>query len=403
VGLRDRLRGRTNPEHEFAREVSDLIRTVLGASVEPLPDFALRITYADGEHITMNLRTFYAEASRLTGAERDARIRTAVLAMAPRPRPQTWDDAAPMLLPAVRSASWAAAAGPVDVVRAPMLPFVAVLCAIDSEHAMTFVTDDDVKRWGVDAPTVHRAAIDNLLLTPMPVLRPQPDAPVVEILGPDGYASSWLAVPGFIEQVGAPIEGDVLVLAPSRDEVRLVGTADPNVVVAELDRAFADYEAAPRQLSPVPYAIDGAVLAPWKPPGDHPARDRVDKARGVLATVEYARQRETLEGLFAKAGADVFVAKHNLMQRPDGSVWSWAAWVRQVDAGLVPQVDFVLLGDNDDQDTTFCVRWDDAVGLAAGGLVPEVGYQPPLWRYAGWPDEPALSTLRDAGLAFPPP
>jgi hypothetical protein len=117
-------------------------------------------------------------------------------------------------------------------------------------------------------------------------------------------------------------------------------------------------------LSPVPYVLTDAGIAPWDPPEGHPARPAALRARGVLATVEYQYQRQILDDLFAKIGEDVFVAGHTLMERDDGSVWSWTSWVRQVDDGLLPEADVVILGDNDDSDARFAVRWADAIRLS---------------------------------------
>jgi hypothetical protein len=52
----------------------------------------------------MNLQNIYVEAQQLGGDARAEWLRRAVLAMAPRPRPASWRDAAPLLMPAVRTA-----------------------------------------------------------------------------------------------------------------------------------------------------------------------------------------------------------------------------------------------------------------------------------------------------------
>jgi hypothetical protein len=124
---------------------------------------------------------------------------------------------------------------------------------------------------------------------------------------------------------------------------------------------------------------------------------------GVLAAVEYGHQQAKLQDLLVKAGDDIFVATYNLMERDDGSVWSWAAWVRGVDDALVPEADVLLLGDNDDPSLRCAVRWADAVRLSGQILQREPGYDPPLWRVSGWPPDPVLAELRKAATEFPPP
>jgi len=112
---------------------------------------------------------------------------------------------------------------------------------------------------------------------------------------------------------------------------------------------------------------------------------------------EYGLQLDVLAGLFEKAGVDVFVAKYTLIERPDGSVWSWCAWVRQVTDGLLPRTDYVCLGDNETKSSLW-VRWDDAVRIAGDALHTEPAYSPPRWRVHGWPNDDVMVALRAAAV-----
>src|SRR5262249_61193520 len=109
------------------------------------------------------------------GDARAERLHRAVLAMVPQPRPAKWRDAAPLLMPAVRTASWANAmitttAGAREPAAVPfgrpLVPFVKVLCAIDSEHSMTFATAADLAAWGVSDDEALRTASANLARMP---------------------------------------------------------------------------------------------------------------------------------------------------------------------------------------------------------------------------------------------
>ena len=91
------------------------------------------------------------------------------------------------------------------------------------------------------------------------------------------------------------------------------------------------------------------------------------------------------------------------MQRPDGSLWSWARWVRQVTNGLLPRADLVALGDNDHPDARFTVTWQDAFRLAGDALQEDADYDPPRWRHRGWPDNDTLALLRANAVPLPPP
>jgi uncharacterized protein YtpQ (UPF0354 family) len=398
--------GRRKPEQsaeeQFSDEVIVLCRELLGARAKSRPDFALEIARPDGRAITMNLQNVFLEMRDLSGEERAMRLRTALLALAPQPRPNTWDLAAPKLLPAVRAVSWkaaATAASSAQTLHRPFLPYLDLMYAIDFENAMTYVTESDLQAWKVDQNEVERLACNNLLDQPMSV---GSVGPLRLIVGPDGYSSSWLATPEALRRVAHDLGDEVIAVAPSRDQLRLLPLHDPDLVVSELRNAEEDYQKEARRLSPVPYLIGVDDLTSWVPSADHPARHHVERAHALLAMFEYEQQKLVLQDLFTKVGDDVFVAQFSLIQRKDGTVWSWAVWAKQVSAGLVPRVDVLLFGDNDNADSKFAVRWDDAMALAGDALQPEPGYEPPRWRYGGWPNGTTVANLRERAVSFPP-
>ena len=388
-----------SPEDRFADEMAKLTRNLLGVRVRRRDDFALDIGDDEAPR-TMFLHNVYQEAGRLEGEERARLLRTSVLALAAPIRPTSWDEAAPLLLPAVRAVGWAAAPagiGAHPLVRRGLVPFVSLVCAVDSEHAMSFVTEPDLPLWGVAEAEVFDRALANLGEQQLEVGLADG---LADVMGPDGYASSWLALPQALAQVAADVGGTVVAVAPSRDSLVLVDADRHELVVDVLTQALAEYEDATRRLSPLPYLVDGDGLRPWRPPAGHPAAAVVDRADHVLAAVEYGDQRRALEDLFERAGEDVFVGPCTTMLGPGEQLWSWTTWARQVDAGLLPRADYVMFGDLDDESATVCVRWDDVVRLA-GAAWEATGYDPPLWRYDGWPDEAVMAALR--AVATEPP
>lgn len=393
-------RHKESPEKLFAEEVIDLVRVLLGVEARELPGFALAIPQPGSTSMTMNLHNIYIETQALVGEDRASRLRTAVLAMVPVPRPDTWKAAAPLLLPAIRPTSWAAAGGANTALCKRIAPFVVQMLVLDSEHSMTYVTDDDLSRWGVDAGFVHQTAVRNLLDMPFELER---HGAVAAVLGPDGYTSSWLAAPAILASLGAGIGAPVIALASDRDDLRLVTASDTSAITDELVRALRDFGQHPRRLSPVPYVVAPDAIAPWDPPPDHPARLHVERATSMLAMTEYSEQQAVLDDLHGRLGEDVFIAEHNLVEREDQSMWSWAAWVRQVTDGLLPRVDYVLLADNEDLNTALCLRWDDALRHGRSALTQERNYDPPLWRHHGWPDDDVLAVFRSVAVPFPPP
>jgi hypothetical protein len=195
---------------------------------------------------------------------------------------------------------------------------------------MTFATESDLKAWNVTEQDAMDKAEENLRSRPIEVGRTESTAIVV---GPDGYVSSWLAVPAALARVAADIGEVVIAIAPARDVLWLADSEDQTETVQMLERAIAEYKGAPRQLSPVPYLVRPEGIEVWEPAASHPARGLVERAVRLLAAVEYGYQQTKLQDLMNKGGEDVFIAKYNLMQREDGSVWSWSSWVKRSRTG----------------------------------------------------------------------
>lgn len=387
-----------SPEDRFADEMMALAQSLAGFKAERIDGFRLRLELPDGRAIVMNLGNIYLEAQKLTGEERAARLRTAVLAMAPPPRPETWAEAAPKLMPAVRSVSWLTGPpGPRPISRT-FLPFLRLMCAIDSEHALSYVTDDDLSKWGVSDERAFDTAATNLAARTVQIGRA---GQIAIVMGPDGYTSSWLAAPSKLYRFAGDVAPEVVAVAASRDSLVLVDVADFRATLKVMEEEIAGYQKTPRQLSPVPYRVTATGVEVWDPPRNHPAAPLVEKAQRLLANVEYNQQGAALDERLAKSGQDVYVASHSLVGLPDGSVWSWAVWVKQVTNGLLPQVDVVVMGDNDHKDDRFGVAWADAISLAADWLVLEAEYDPPRWRYRAWPPAATVAALRSVAVPFP--
>jgi uncharacterized protein YtpQ (UPF0354 family) len=155
------------------------------------------------------------------------------------------------------------------------------MCAIDSEHAMTFATDADLAAWGVTDDQAMRTASDNLARMQVRVARSGPEA---TFLDPDGYISSWLAAPSVLAQIAGNLGSTVIALAPSRDRLMLLDVEDAAAAFRLLESALQEYQSAPRRLSPVPYLVRDGRVEPWQPPAGHPARPIVDNATRILAS-----------------------------------------------------------------------------------------------------------------------
>lgn len=374
-----------------------MVRETTGLEAVAGPDFSLTIPRPGREPTDMHLQNIYAETSRLEGrARRDMLVRAVRGILGSPSRPEAWEAAATMLRPAVRAVSWVAAGGSARVLCQPLVPFVQAMIAIDFPDTMTFATVDDLKVWGVDEAEVQRTAVANLKTHFVALAQA---GPVGTMLGPDGYISSWLAAPEPLSEITAGLFGpEPVAIAIGRDYLQIVDTTDPDVVCAQLREALDAYPNVPRQLSPVPYLIRAQGIEPWQPPAGHPAAHLVHHTQSLLAQVEYEQQKNVLQGVLEEAGEDVFVGGYQLMQRTDGTVWSWSAWPHRVTNGLIPHTDYIVIEDSDDDSSHIIVAWDDVIRIAGASLRAETGHDPPRWRYHGPPDETAMTTLRNQAV-----
>jgi hypothetical protein len=381
---------RKTPEDKFADEVAGVAQSLLNASVTRRPEFALDISIPGRSTVTMFLDNVYRESHGVPKDERLARLRTAVFAMNAPERPQTWDEARGQLLPAVRATSWVTAAGD-KVLSKPFLPLTKTLVAIDSEHAMTYVVEEDLDRWGVDLDAVADEAQANLSGYAIPHERL--GAGWV-ITGPDGYASSWLTQPKRLLALAEDLAAPVIVFAPSRDVVVVTSASDP--ALEQLQRQMIQtYQEAPRSLSPCPYVVEAGGLSPWLPPAGTSSAELASRAAHLLELVEHEDQTARLEKEFEESGEDTYSGAYGVGEGAGEDLWSFTTWARGVSSGLLPRADVVALIDVDGGDPPLLVRWDDVMKHAAGALTPRAGLDPPRWHYTGWPSEAAMAKLAE--------
>lgn len=105
-------------------------------------------------------------------------------------------------------------------------------------------------------------------------------------MGPDGYASSWLAIPDALEQFSESLGDDVVAVAKSRDSLRLIDASNRLFLRDALERVIEEYQDEPRQLSPLLYRIGNGEMTVWVPPPDDPCYPLVIAAHAVLAATE---------------------------------------------------------------------------------------------------------------------
>jgi hypothetical protein len=359
------------------------------------------------------LGNLYSECDGAGPEERDERIAAFVAAVVDvSATPGTWDEAAPLLRPLMRTVTHhLAVADKIEQVRRPAWPFVAEFVVVDLPTKMAFVTTKDLEQWGVPEAAVFDQAHHNLTGSAQATaadLTAEPKQLIRLVDDGNAYWASHLFVDGWLAAVAPKDGGRPLFFVPDTTGALLVGAAPgdgPDDLAPIFEHVESQYREAARPISPVAYTVDdtGAVV-PFTVPAGHPLHAITHRSAVLLAAQEYAAQAEHLEQFEFDDpfwGDDLmmpFVAQYGVGERQDGSVFSVASWGDQVDT-LLPRADFVAFGyDTGNGLDAFYVAWDDVTREVE--LVPDPGFAPDRFRLRAWPPPEVVERLRRAAVAL---
>lgn len=403
-----------SPEEAFRQEVLRIAEAApFIASVSAAADaYALDLTYADGEQMKCFLGNLYAETRDVSPEERQLRVLHFLSVMSERPElPETWEDAAEMLLPVLRpSTFFQHGVGPDEPgkqpVRRPFLPFLSEALAIDHESAMAYAIVDNLEKWGVDPERAHARALENLQKVAaqgIELYDPTAAYRIWHVVSGDAYESSRLLLPGWLASFRDRVSGRPVAAIPERSTLLVTGDEDPTAIERLIASADREFRAAPRSISPALYTVDdGGRVVPYVLPPEHPLHGRVHEGQVHLAAVEYGSQKPKLQAELAERGDDVFVASYSVVQREsDGGVVSYCTWGENVDS-LLPRTDLVGFVGGDFEAGSgwhFLVPWEVVAREAAACWCEAPGVDPPRMRTLSWPAPDVLETLRRHEIA----
>lgn len=278
---------------------------------------------------------------------------------------------------------------------AAVMPYLAEMAVLDGPEATRYVGAGQAAVWGVPPAEVFAAARGNLgRRTPLPEGSPT-DGPIMLRFVEDGrsFWSSCLLLDGWLAGLADRVGGRPVAFVPDQ-ETLIVVADEPAILDTLFDMIEADYAAAVRALSPVPYVSDAnGRTVPYDAPPGHPLYQRVRRAERVLAVREYARQAELLAGTYDRAYPGAALADLSLTAHPEGPTFTATTWPAQGSA-LLPHADLVAFSVADGE--LFHVPWAEVVEHAPPRPVADL--RPPRYLADGWPAEPALTALRAAAV-----
>jgi hypothetical protein len=389
---------------DFVAEVLAEMRAQGAAGARFDPDrfaVAYQRDVASAQPVWMYLATLFAECEREPGSRVERIRRYVTTLLGAQEPPADWASVRPLLRPVLRGAMFgrSAEAGRPTVLRRPAQPFLDELVVIDRPTSMSYVTTAMMATWGAGDEDVFGSARANLAGPAAPStaveLAGEPaEGPVLLRFVDDGdaYWPSHLLLDGWLAGLAARVGGPPVAFVPDANTL-LVTAAAPDGLPPLLQLVIDEYLEAPRRLSPMGYTVDGAGrVVPYAPPRGHPAEALSGRAERLLASREYAAQRE----LFDQAPVPEYVANVDLYVRDDGTVFTVTAWAVAI-ASLLPRTDFVGLVAEAGAEPFF-VPWS---AVADAGLLAEaVEYRPVRYRAAADPDPALVAGLR-AGAVRP--
>jgi len=363
---------KTLTRDEFSQIVSHELKRI-GLSKKIIYDreaFALRWDTDAGTTSVFNLHNAYHEYCN--APDGDPRVRalrkfTEGALESPHLECATFDQARPLILPAVKDASylWATVQPVLDrhgatnptFDAADSLPVhnrfsgcrrIQLLYVIDGPSVRRHISRGMLKTWGVDLDTVHATAFENLRQLPPPAIRRLPRQ-TYQITG-DMNVGPRLLDPDFMRQF--KVHGDPVALLPDSVSVFLGGSDDHDSlqIIAEMGSMAMDRSSSDRCGYPI--RRSGKQWVDYNP-SSVGLRSLKDKWNADL----YDMQQQVLGEKEGRVFTDLKVAR----RREAAETRTVAIWPDQSGV-LLPAGDYVLVLRPSDRQ--YLVPWDVCLRIA---------------------------------------
>ena len=399
--LRDRFSSKPSIE-SVAREAIALLRANGAQSAEFDPKMNEVRSERDGTKSNIYLGNLFHEYTQAPRAERPAVLRKFVLgnAIEAAEMPDTYEAAKSRLLPIVRTAADEAMGllsaqrlsstrddNPARLASRPLAGPLIVGLAFDTPNAIRRIDTRQLESWQVDFERVLDDALQNLRGLPEHGGWQHIAAGVWRGAWGDSYEPSRILLPDLIRRLDV---ADPVALMPVRNALLVCSARNEEGLAVMAALAKAAIESEPRWLSLTPLALVGERWEVFTPPASC-ARAFAELALHDLAQ-SYAGQKDLLDDLHQRRGADIFVASATGVEK-DGQLMTYSVWTEGVDT-LLPRTDLVVLSRLKDGQLgqTIFVPWDAAVAMLSELMEP-TDHVPARFRARQFPDAQQWSAL----------
>jgi uncharacterized protein YtpQ (UPF0354 family) len=208
----------------------------------------------------------------------------------------------------------------------------------------------------------------------------------------DSYDAARLILPNVIDRL--QVTGDPVAAVPNRDTLIVTGSGDEEGLKKLVELASEELE-KPRPLSGTVLRRTKNGWEPFLPGMDSPLFNKFMMMQTAVLAPDYQYQKELLDQLYRDVGADIFVAKYQVMRHEDnGSVISVCVWTRD-QISLLPETSHITFFDDTlpaNERVIGPVKWEDAFRIVGNKMIKQ-DLSPPRYKVEGFPSPEQLKEM----------
>jgi hypothetical protein len=340
---------------EFAKRMIEAVHTAGDATPIHYDADEFRLVTEGEDRQIFNLTNVYREYCAANPDKQKTLLRNAVRSWFSRLKgiPESYEDAAPDLLPVVRNRSafeFVRLRTRLEDMGTPNWPYrpladhLGVGLVFDLPESIVQIQQHQFDEWGVSFEDAFGRACRNLWEISLHEFQ-DPHPGVWASPWRDNHDVARLLLPELIKH--HDVKGQPVLMLPNRDTLLLTGSEDEAGLAYVVERVQAAME-QPRFLTGLAFRLVNDFLEPFLPDAVH-----------------------------EKTGEDVFVASYSALQNKDtGRVHTYCVWSEDVDA-LLPETDrifFVKQGDGDEAEMVCGAEWDKVREVVGDLMEPQETY-----------------------------
>lgn len=273
----------------------------------------------------------------------------------------------------------------------PLAEHLTVELVLNYPESVVIVSDKMLEGWQVSFDEALKIARENLWAR---------SNEEFEEIHPGLYRSAWRdthdASRMFLHELvwQLKVKGDHLAMLPNRSTLLVCGAND---VAAQVEMAKLAEEGLKdtRPMTGAAFRLSNGMWMPYLPEINSPAYWPMRKLAVRTVAEFYGEQMRLIDELNRKGKVDQFVASVQVMQRKDGSWYTFTSWVEGMGEATLPEAEHVCFGRLDEvykTDVVGFAKWED-VARVMGTDMERQEYYPSRYRVKRFPTGAELEAM----------